>query len=134
MKRAQAYRLIAASQVLDNLSPFGDKLPQNEAQTRELAKLDTATQTRAWRAFLKADLTLGARSLRQFIANHYPNNQPQHTKNSVYQITNEYQKAVTALLDQIKIAQNNQWQLTTKTAALRCNQVMRERILAHDKQ
>ena len=132
MKRAQAYRLIAASQVIDNLSPFGDRLPENEAQARELAKLDPAAQTKVWQAFLNSDLTPGAHNLRQFIAKNNPASRPQHTQGSIDQITNEYHHSVMALLEQIRIAQNKQWQLTTKAAALHWNQVMRDRILAHD--
>jgi hypothetical protein len=36
MGRSQAYRLIEASRVIDNLSPIGDILPENEAQLRPL--------------------------------------------------------------------------------------------------
>lgn len=130
MKRAHAYRLIAASQVIDNLSPFGDKLPENEAQARELAKLDAATQTKVWQTFLNSDLTPGAHNLRQFIAKNNPSGRRPHTNDSIVQITNEYRHSVMALLEQIRIAQNQQWQLTTKAAALHWNQVMRDRILA----
>ena len=57
MNRAHAYRLIAASEVIDNLSPLGDKLPENEAQARELAKLSVDKQARVWQDFLNSDLT-----------------------------------------------------------------------------
>lgn len=133
MNRAQAYRLIAASQVIDNLSPLGDKLPENEAQARELAKLNVDKQARVWQDFLNSDLTPGARNLRQFIANQSSSSsQSQQIHNDVTQITNEYYSAVMALLEQIKVAQNKQWQLTTKAAALHWNQVMRDRILAQE--
>jgi len=133
MNRAHAYRLIAASEVIDNLSPLGDKLPENEAQTRELAKLSVEKQVKVWQDFLNSDLTPGARNLRQFIANQSSSSsQSQQIHDDVTQITNEYYSAVMALLEQIKVAQNKQWQLTTKAAALHWNQVMRDRILAQE--
>ena len=49
-----------------------------------------------------------------------------------FNTTNEYHRAVMVLLEQIKVAQNKQWQLTSKAAALHWNQVMRDRILAQE--
>ncbi len=133
MTRAQAYRLITASEVIDNLSPTGDKLPENEAQARELAKLAADQQARVWQNFLNSDLTPSARNLRQFIANQSSSaSPPQPSQDGVMQITNEYHNAVMALLEQIKVAQNKQWKLTTKAAALHWNQVMRDRIMAQE--
>lgn len=133
MTRAQAYRLITASEVIDNLSPTGDKLPENEAQARELTKLAADQQARVWQNFLNSDLTPSARNLRQFIANQSSSaSPPQPSHDGVTQITNEYHNAVMALLEQIKVAQNKQWKLTTKAAALHWNQVMRDRIMAQE--
>lgn len=42
-KRAHAYRHIEAARVVENLSPIGD-IPRNEAQARELAKLEPDEQ------------------------------------------------------------------------------------------
>ena len=56
MKRAHSYRLIEAVAVVDNLTSclqFGDILPVNEAQCRELAKLEPAQQPTAWLESLK---------------------------------------------------------------------------------
>jgi hypothetical protein len=47
MRRAQANRLITASEVMENLDPIGSK-PTNEAQTRPLAKLPAEEQGPAW--------------------------------------------------------------------------------------
>lgn len=51
MKRAQAYRLMDASEVADNLSPIGDK-PTNEAQYRELAALPREMQAPVWKSIV----------------------------------------------------------------------------------
>ncbi len=43
INRAHAYRLIDAAQVIDNLSPMGDK-PTTERQARELAPYEKQVQ------------------------------------------------------------------------------------------
>jgi hypothetical protein len=48
-KRAYAYRLIESAQVVNNLSPIGNK-PTNEAQARPLARLEVGQQAEAWEA------------------------------------------------------------------------------------
>jgi hypothetical protein len=50
LSRAHAYRLIESSQVMNNLSPMGDKchLPKNERQVRALSKLPAAEQRLVW--------------------------------------------------------------------------------------
>lgn len=54
--RAHAYRLIAAAEVYETLSPMGDiPLPQNERQVRALEGLPSKTIKKAWRtAYEKA--------------------------------------------------------------------------------
>lgn len=48
MSRSYAYRTIGAAEVIENLSPIGDILPVNEAQTRPLVKLEPEQQREAW--------------------------------------------------------------------------------------
>jgi len=47
--RSQAYRLIDAAAVVSNVSPIGDIVPSNEAQTRPLASLPPEQQREAWK-------------------------------------------------------------------------------------
>lgn len=47
-RRAHAYRMIEAAQVVANLSPIGDTLPANEAQARPLTGLPAEWQREAW--------------------------------------------------------------------------------------
>jgi hypothetical protein len=57
MDRTHAYRLIAASKVLKNLSPVGDNspLPSSERQIRPLAKLkEPSLQQKAWENAVQA--------------------------------------------------------------------------------
>lgn len=49
MKRAHAYRMMEASEVIEDLSPIGDiPLPANEAQARELAALPREQRAPVW--------------------------------------------------------------------------------------
>lgn len=53
MQRAYAYRLIAASEVISNLSPIGDKLPVTETQARPLTSLEPKEQVEAWKRVIE---------------------------------------------------------------------------------
>lgn len=56
VQRAYAYRLIASAEVVEQLSPIGDKLgavPENETQARALARLDQAEREEVWRQVVK---------------------------------------------------------------------------------
>ncbi len=50
ISRPQSYRLMAASEVAENLSPLGDTVPPltNERQARALSKLEPEQQREAW--------------------------------------------------------------------------------------
>ena len=50
--RAHAYRLISATQTVENLSPIGD-IPATESQVRELSGLNPEAQREAWRKALE---------------------------------------------------------------------------------
>ena len=52
-KKSQAYRLIGAAEVVEHLSPIGDKLPLNESQVRPLLGLEPEQQIEAWKAALE---------------------------------------------------------------------------------
>jgi hypothetical protein len=48
MGKSTAYRCISAAQVMENLSPIGDKIPKKESQVRPLAQLPPALQLEIW--------------------------------------------------------------------------------------
>lgn len=48
MGRSTAYRMMEAVEVVNDLSPIGDTLPTNEAQTRPLATLEPEARREAW--------------------------------------------------------------------------------------
>ena len=126
MGRSQAYRLIQAAYVIDNLSPIGDVLPQNEAQARALNKLDLFSQRKVWRNFLKTQKALSARNIKKFVSAHLGE---QKTKAAFIElISNDYQQAVRDMLSQISIAQNEGWKSTSQKTALYWNNVMKEKI------
>lgn len=125
MSKSQAYRLIDAFGVIVNLSPIGDVLPKNEAQARPLTRLDPHSQRKAWRGFLKTQKPLSALNIKRFISLD-EQKQPSYF---VEVVSQEYKKAVSAMLSQITIAQNDRWRSTAQRSALYWNKVMREKIL-----
>ena len=129
MCRSQAYRLIDAWLVIDNLSPIGDMLPVNEAQARPLARLDPLKQRAAWKRFLATGKDLTASNIKAVIhvGNDIAGSTPAHLTD---RISEAYKAAVTAMLEQVRLSQNDRWQTTSRQAALLWNRVIRERILA----
>lgn len=134
MARSHAYRLIDSSNVIDNLSPIGDGiLPQNESQARALARLKAIDQRNIWREFIASGTTMNASNIRRFIKMRkkkvIPGVEPKPT-NLIDIISSNYKRAVTAMLEQIQLAQNDHWQSTSRQAALFWLRVMQEKIVS----
>jgi hypothetical protein len=127
MGRSHAYRLIEAFVVIDNLSPIGDVLPKNEAQVRPLTKLDLFTQRRVWCNFLKTGKSLSALNIKKFVSAHLGEQKSKAPFIEV--ISKDYKEAVSAMLSQISIAENDRWKSTSQRTALYWNEVMKEKIL-----
>jgi len=128
--RSQAYRLINAYCVINNLSPIGDRLPGNETQTRPLVPLEPPEQRKIWKDFLDTGMDISARNIKTFISarNVKENSTPDRTN----LISDEYMRAVQAMLGQIQYAQNDHWQKTSRQAALLWNRVIQEQILSRE--
>jgi hypothetical protein len=129
MRKSHAYRLIDACQVIENLSPIGEKLPRNEAQARPLSKLDAFNQRKLWRQFLKSGLALNARNIAKFVSAYMAEDKDREQARRIEIISPEYKQAVMAMLYQIRVAQNDRWQSTSQQAALYWNKVIKEKIL-----
>ena len=133
MSKSQAYRLIDASKIIDNLSPIGDGvIPANEAQARVLSCLNEFDQRRIWREFILSGMALSASNIREFIKRNMQNIPPNgHTAqpNLIEIISAGYKEAVMAMLYQIRLAHNDNWQQTSKQAGLYWSRVMKERIV-----
>jgi len=127
--KSQAYRLINACCVVDNLSPIGDTLPENEAQVRSLAPLEPVTQRKIWSEFLKTGIGLSALNLRKFIALRTADT-PGKKVDRTGIISDAYKSAVVAMLEQIRNAQNGGWSSTSREAAQFWNRVMKEKIMS----
>jgi transcription antitermination factor NusG len=125
MSKSQAYRLIEAFAVIVNLSPIGDVLPKNEAQARPLTRLSPHNQRKAWRGFLKTQKPLSALNIKRFISL----DEQKQPSRFVEIVSEQYIDAVSAMLSQISVAQNDRWRSTTQRSALYWNKVMREKIL-----
>lgn len=135
MARSHAYRLIEASKVIDNLSPIGDGvLPQNESQARVLAQLKPIDQRNLWREFIASGTTLSASNIRKFIKMRGKKGSAGvglNPENLIDIISTGYKAAVMAMLEQIRLAQNDRWQHTSKQAALYWLRVMKETIMSN---
>ncbi len=125
MSRSQAYRLIRSYEVMCNLSPIGDILPGNECQIRPLAQLASVEQRRVWKNFLNSGMEITALNIRKFIRPREKNNPVDLSD----QISSDYMTAVQLMLEQVRVAQHDHWQQTSRQAALLWNQVIRESIL-----
>ncbi len=132
MATSHAYRLIEASNVIDNLSPIGESvLPENESQTRVLAQLKKNDQRRIWREFISSGMALTASNIGKFtkmrIKAPCQQSKPSHL---IDILSASYKDAVMAMLEQIRLAHNDNWTTTSKEAGLFWLRVMKERILS----
>lgn len=135
MARSQAYRLIEASKVIDNLSPIGDGiLPENESQTRILGRLKKEDQRKIWREFITAGIEMNATNIRKFANERIKKAIPvreSKSSNLTDIISSSYKEAVLAMLEQIRLAQNDDWKTTSRDAALFWLKVMKEKIISN---
>ncbi|KPA12721.1 DNA methylase [Candidatus Magnetomorum sp. HK-1] len=127
MSKSHAYRLIEAISVIDNLSPIGEVLPKNEAQTRPLTRLDPFSQKKVWGKFLKTNKPLSALNIKKFVAAHL--GESKKTSRYIEVISEDYKEAVDLMISQIVIAQNDRWKSTSQKTALYWNKVIKEKIL-----
>ena len=129
--RSQAYRLIDAYKVISNLSPIGDRLPGNETQTRSLVPLSPLEQRKIWKDFLSTGMEITAHNIKNFIDERKATeNKP--SSDHTDQISDEYMDAVQAMLGQVRYAQNDRWQKTSRGAALLWNRVIQEKIISRE--
>ena len=127
MTRSHAYRMINASKVIDNLSPIGDKLPQNESQARPLTKFDAFNQRKLWRIFLKTKMPITTSNIYKCIS--VENNSQNVIPVRIDIISDDYKLKVNDMIHQIRLEQNSNWENTSKEAALYWNKIMKEKIL-----
>ena len=127
--KSQAYRLIEACRVIDNLSPTGDSLPENEFQVRSLATLSPAAQRKIWRDFLMTGMELSALNIRKYIASRITGKHGTQADRTGI-ISNTYKEATLAMFEQIRQAQSDGWQSTSQEAGLFWNRVMKEKIMS----
>lgn len=129
--RSQAYRLIDAYGVINNLSPIGDRLPGNEAQSRPLMPFSPPEQRKIWKEFLNTKVEVTARNIQKFIDERKAKENIS-APDLVDQIGDEYMAAVQKMLEQIQYAQNDQWQKTSRQAALLWHRVIQEKIVSRE--
>lgn len=128
--KSHAYRLIEASNVIDNLSPIGDILPEKESHVRPLVPLTPLERQSIWREFINSELELTAANIRRIVANLTKSTDRLAKQSDQTTIISEnFKNAALAMLEQIRLAQNDCWQSTTQEAALLWNRMMKDRIL-----
>jgi hypothetical protein len=134
MGKSQAYRVIEAYQVVNNLSPIGDILPSNESQVRPLVPLDPIEQRKIWKAFLKSAMEITAPNIKRFIdsAKKSDTGNKDEPVDLTDQVSKAYMDAVQAMLEQVRQAQQDHWQKTSRQAGLLWNRVIQERILSKE--
>ncbi|EIM65341.1 hypothetical protein DespoDRAFT_03587 [Desulfobacter postgatei 2ac9] len=128
ISRAHAYRLIKYCEVIHNLSPIGDILPVNESQVRHLAPLMPMEQRRVWKDFLAGGSELTAQNIKRFITVQGMKKPARPDWSD--RITPEYMAAVKTMLEQVRVARHENWQSTSRQAALLWNRVVKEKILS----
>lgn len=134
MARSHAYRLIDASKVIDNLSPIGDGiLPQNESQSRALAGLKPEDQRAVWREFIASGAEINASNIRKLVRMRMKKGKSSadpKPEDLTEVMSADYKKSVMAMIEQIRLAQNDRWRSTSRQAALFWLRVMKGKILS----
>jgi hypothetical protein len=130
MSRSQGYRLIEAARIIDNLSPIGEKLPENEAQLRPLIHLSPSDQCKIWRDFLATGTELKARNIRRFVLTYMSCEKKGIDQSELISV--DYKNAVMAMLKEITLARQDGWQNTSRDAGLFWLRVMKEKIVSKD--
>ena len=130
MGKSHAYRLIRSYEVIYNLSPIGDRVPANESQVRPLTQLDALEQRSIWKAIIGSGMELTARNIKKFIDAHKTSSGAK--QDLTEQISTEYMAAVKAMIEQVRVAQHDHWQTTSRQAALLWHRVIREKILSKE--
>ena len=130
MSRSHGYRLIEAARIIDNLSPIGEKLPENEAQLRPLIHLSPSDQCKIWRDFLATGTELKARNIRRFVLTYMSCEKKGINQSELISV--DYKNAVMAMLKEITLARQDGWQNTSRDAGLFWLRVMKEKIVSRD--
>jgi len=130
MSRSHGYRLIEAARIIDNLSPIGEKLPENEAQLRPLIHLSPSDQCKIWRDFLATGTELKARNIRRFVLTYMSCEKKGIDQSELISV--DYKNAVMAMLKEITLARQDGWQNTSRDAGLFWLRVMKEKIVSRD--
>jgi hypothetical protein len=130
MSRSHGYRLIEAARIIDNLSPIGNKLPENEAQLRPLIHLSPSDQCRVWRDFLATGTELKANNIRRFVLKYVGGENKGIDQSELISV--DYKSAVMAMLKEITLASQDGWQNTSRQAGLFWLRVMKEKIVSRD--
>jgi hypothetical protein len=107
-------------------------LPQNESQARALAALKPKDQQAVWREFIASGEEMKAENIRKLVRIRIKKGKPAGPKpeDLTGVISDDYKRTVMAMIEQIRLAQNDLWQSTSRQAALFWLGVMKGKILS----
>ena len=89
---------------------------------------DVAAFSRLGKNFLESGREMTALNIKKFIDTQRTNQKNDHDLSDL--ISTEYMAAVKVMLEQVRVAQHDHWQKTSRQAALLWNRVIREKILS----
>jgi hypothetical protein len=90
--------------------------------------LSPPEQRKIWKEFLGTKAEVTARNIQKFI-NERKVKENTPDSDLIDQIGDEYMAAVQKMLNQVQYAQNDQWQQTSRQAALLWHRVIQEKII-----
>ena len=105
-------------------------MPANESQVRPLAQLDSIDQRHTWKAIIDSGMALTARNIKKFIE--IRKTAPVIKPDLTDRISDEYMAVVKEMLEQVRVAQHDHWQKTSRQAALLWHRVIYEKIVSKE--
>ena len=121
MGKSHAYRLIAAGEVFDHLSPIGDGLPTpaNEAQVRPLKRVPASMQRTAWETAAHEALNgrITARLVSK-VVNRMVGPAPKKSAAKVKTLMDAWNKRITWMIDEVERANKQGWDDEVKAEML----------------
>ena len=93
-----------------------------------MAQLEPVEQRKVWKDFLNSGMEITALNIKKIIRAKTINRN--NSTDLSDQISSEYMATVQLMMEQVRVAQHDHWQQTSRQAALLWNRVIKEKILS----
>ena len=93
-----------------------------------MAQLEPVEQRKVWKDFLNSGMEITALNIKKIIRTKTTNRN--NSADLSDQISSEYMATVQLMMEQVRVAQHDHWQQTSRQAALLWNRVIKEKILS----